>query len=89
MPDETCSLGFGLGVMRVYSKNDGLIWMYTGANPGVNALYILYDNYNVAIAIQYDKDADESTLINAINEALGIPPIFSGQEKKWSNIVAR
>lgn len=72
-PTKDCTIGYGMGIMQAYTENNGIITWYIGGDPGVSSAYVLYNKYNVVIALQYDNDANYGELINNISKIIGIP----------------
>lgn len=64
--DSSCRNGYGLGISGEYAgKGAGIVWNYTGEDPGYLASFYLWPKYNIDVAIQRDTDTDgDSSHIN-------------------------
>lgn len=71
---ELCPMAYGLGIIQLYTKNNGLIWAYGGSDPGVNTAYFYYVKYNVVVAVQTPfENLHWVEFMNSINKDLGLP----------------
>ena len=74
---ESCNAAFGMGIMQNYSKETGLVWIYTGYTPGVSAGYLLFQNSNIVVAYQFSGYVPDPTdLYIQVFNALGLGKII-------------
>lgn len=79
LADNSHSMGFSLGVVRMYDPQLGVIWFYKGSTPGYYSSFVWLPERKIALALTVSATTKESskllkTLVNAAKLVADIEP---------------
>lgn len=79
LAENSRSVGFSLGLVRMYDPQLGVIWFYKGSTPGYYSSFVWLPERKIALALTVSATTRESskllkTLVDAAKMVVGIQP---------------